>query len=74
MERTATERLRANEKLKVLSTVITNLGTALFASAFGRLFLSGPDGWVPVWIVFGTTAIAMGIQLMSWLESETGDG
>jgi hypothetical protein len=74
MERTATERLRSNEKLKVLSTVITNLGTALFAAAFGRFFLSGPDGWVPVWIVFGATGIAMGIQLMSWLESEAGDG
>jgi len=74
MERTATERLRANEKLKVGSTVIANLGTALFASAFGRWFLAGMDGWAIIWIVFGLTGIAIAIQLMSFLEPETVDG
>lgn len=74
MERTAAERLRANEKLKVGSSVAANLGTGLFASAFGRWFLSGFDGWAAMWIVFGIAAIAIGIQAMSFLDSETGDG
>lgn len=73
-ERTAGDRLRSNEKLKVGSSVIANLGTALFAAAFGRWFLSGLDGWAAIWIIFGSAAIAMGIQAMSFLEAETGDG
>jgi hypothetical protein len=38
-ERTAGDRLRSNEKLKVGSSVMANIGTALFLSAFGRWFL-----------------------------------
>jgi hypothetical protein len=70
MERTATERLRVNEKLKVLSSVIANLCAGLFATAIARWFLSGIDGWVMVWIAFGVTGIAAAVQLMSFLESE----
>lgn len=64
----------ANERLKVLSTVIANLSTGLVAAGFGRWFFTGMDGWVAVWIVFGATGIAMAIQLMSFLEPEFVDG
>jgi hypothetical protein len=74
MERTATDRLRGNEKLKVTSAVTANAATALLAAAFGRWFLGGIDGWVAVWLVFGGTGIAIAVQLMSFLESELGNG
>lgn len=74
MERTAGDRLRANEKLKVGSGVFANIGTALFLSAFGRWFLTGFDAWVAVWIVFSWVIIGVAIQSMSLLEPETADG
>lgn len=74
MERTATDPLQANGKLKVTSTVIANLGSALVAAAFSRWFLLGLDGWAASWIVFGTTGIVMAIQLMSFLDAEIPDG
>lgn len=73
-ERAAGDRLRSNEKLKVGSSVVANLGTALFAAAFGRWFLSGLDGWAAIWIIFGLTAIAVAIQLMSLFEPEAANG
>jgi hypothetical protein len=74
MERTATDRLRVNEKLKVISAVIANAATALLAAAFGRWFLGGMDGWVAVWLVFGGTGIAIAVQLMSFLDAESENG
>jgi hypothetical protein len=74
MERTAADRLRINEKLKVLSSVIANLGAGLFAAAVARWFLTGLDGWASVWIIFGLTAMAVAVQLMSFLEPESVDG
>jgi len=44
-ERTAADRLRSNEKLKVSAGVMANLGTGLLAAGFGRWFLTGADGW-----------------------------
>ena len=74
MERTAIGRQRWNEKLKLGSSVVANLGTGLVAAAFGRWFITGLDGWAMVWIVFGGTGIAMAVQAMSFLEPESGDG
>ncbi len=74
MERTAAHRLRVNEKLKVGSSVLANVGTALFLSAFGRWFLTGFDAWVAMWIAFGGTIIGVAIELMSLLEPEAADG
>jgi hypothetical protein len=74
MERTAADRLRDNEKLKVPSSVIANLAAALLATAFGRWFLTGLDGWAIIWIVFGGAGIAMAVQAMSFLEPESEDG
>ncbi|HEX8624891.1 MAG TPA: hypothetical protein VF782_07410 [Allosphingosinicella sp.] len=74
LERTAGDRLRVNEKLKVGSAVLANVGTALFLSAFGRWFLSGFDAWVAMWIAFGCTIIGVAIQLMSLFEPETVNG
>jgi heme/copper-type cytochrome/quinol oxidase subunit 4 len=72
--RTADDRLRSNEKLKVGSGVTANLGTGLLAAGFGRWFLTGADPWAVLWIVFGLAAIAVAIQLMSFLGSEVADG
>jgi len=74
MEGTSADRLRWNEKLKVGSTVVANLGTGLVAAAFGRWFLTGLDGWAIVWIAFGGMGIAMAVQAMAFLEPESEDG
>lgn len=74
MERTAGDRLRVNEKLKLGSAVFANIGTALFLSAFGRWFLTGFDAWVVLWVVFSCTIVSVAIQSMSRLEPETVDG
>ena len=74
MERTAADRLRVNEKPKVASAVIGNIGTALFLSAFGRWFLSGFDAWVAVWVLFSGVIIGVAVQSMSLLEPEAPDG
>jgi|GEM_PF-2440119 len=74
MDRSATDPLRTNEKLKVGSGVLANVGTALFLSAFGRWFLTGFDTWVAIWIAFSCTIIGVAIQLMSLLESEAAHG
>jgi hypothetical protein len=68
------DRLRSNEKLKVGSSVIANVGTALFLSAFGRWFLNGLDAWVALWIAFALIIIGSAIQLMSLLEPEAAYG
>ncbi len=54
--------------------MIANLGTALFAAAFGRWFLNGLDGWTAIWIIFGLSALAVAIQLMSFFEPEAANG
>jgi heme/copper-type cytochrome/quinol oxidase subunit 4 len=74
MDRSATDPVRGNEKLKVGSAVLGNLCTGLLAAGFGRWFLTGLDGWAIIWIVFGLTAIAVAIQLMSFLEPEAAHG
>ena len=63
--------LQANERTKAWSTVVTNLGTALFASAFGRMWLVGLDIWGFVWLVVGIAIIGGGIHLLTWLEAES---
>ena len=74
LEQGTIERQRWNEKLKLGTSVVANLGTGLVAAAFGRWFLTGLDGWAMVWIVFGGTGIAMAVQAMSFLEPESEDG
>lgn len=63
--------LQSNEKTKAWSTVFANLGTALVASAVGRLWLVGPDPWVIVWGVLGYFVIRFGIQRLDQLEGES---
>lgn len=62
--------LQQNEKTKGWSTVFTNLGTALMASAFGRLWVVGFDPWVMIWGVLGYFVIRFGIQRLNRLQAE----
>jgi transcriptional accessory protein Tex/SPT6 len=48
-----TRKLRQNEKTKTWSSVVANLGTALIAAAFGRLWVGGLDPWSILWGVGG---------------------
>ncbi|HYI64607.1 MAG TPA: hypothetical protein VEW71_06955 [Allosphingosinicella sp.] len=51
--------------------MITNPGTALVASAFGRLWLVGLDPWVILWGVPGCFVILSGTKLLDGLEAES---
>jgi hypothetical protein len=66
--------LQQNEKTKCWSTVVTNLGSALLASAFGRWWLVGIDLWVIIWGVLAVYVIRVGIYVLGHLEAETWDG
>jgi hypothetical protein len=70
-DRSRSQILQANEKTKVWSSVVANLGTALFASGFGRWWLTGFDPWVIVWIVGGGLLIFVGIHLLTFLDAES---
>jgi uncharacterized membrane protein len=74
VERTASDRLRANERFKSSSGVLANLGSALLAAAFGRWFVVGFDAFVFQWLVAATTAMAVGIRLLSFLEAQDANG
>jgi hypothetical protein len=63
--------LQQNEKTKAWSTVMANLGTALIASAFGRLWLVGLDHWVTLWGVLGYFLVLFGIHRLNDLEAES---
>ena len=63
--------MQANEKTKALSTIATNFGTALTASAFGRLWLVGLDHWVILWSIGGFFMIRGGIDALGYLEAES---
>jgi hypothetical protein len=62
--------LQENEKTKGWSTVFTNLGAALTASAFGRLWVVGFDPWVVIWGALGYFVIRFGIHRLNDLEAE----
>jgi len=49
-ERTAVDACRGNERLKAFSTVLTNLSSALLATALARWFVTGFDPYVILWL------------------------
>jgi hypothetical protein len=73
-DRSRSETLRANEQIKGIAGVLSNLGTALFASGFGRWFLNGADLYVSLWIVSGAGIIWVGVRALTLLEAEIDDG
>jgi len=71
MTHKASRILQRNEKTKAWSTVMVNLGTALVASGFGRLWLVGLDHWVTLWCVLGYFLMLFGIHRLNDLEAES---
>lgn len=65
-----TETLVANERIKNISGVLTNLGTALVATAAGRWFLGGWDLYVGVWSVVAGLMVWSGYHVLTLLEAE----
>jgi fatty acid desaturase len=71
MIRTRSQILQENEKAKAWSTIIANVGTALFAAGVGTLWLSGPQPWPVVWIILGIAIMGLATHLLNHLESES---
>jgi hypothetical protein len=69
-ERSRSETLRSNERIKAISTILSNLGTALTATFAGRWFLNGFDGYVLIWIVVAMVLIWSGWHVLTMLEAE----
>lgn len=70
-DRSRSETLRANEHIKSIASVVSNLGTALFAAGFGRWFVNGADPYVLLWIVSGAAIIWTGAKILTLLEAES---
>lgn len=68
------ETLRANEWFKAVSSVTTNLGSALVAAGFGRWFLVGFDLFVFQWLVAGPMVIWSGLHVLTRLEADDATG
>jgi hypothetical protein len=64
------EILRANERVKIVSVVSSNLGTALIAASFGRWFLDGFDAYVLTWIIGFALLIWSGWYILTMLKAE----
>jgi transcriptional accessory protein Tex/SPT6 len=62
--------LQKNEKTKAWSSVVANLGTALIAAAFGRLWIVGLDPWSILWGVGGIYLVAVAAYVLNYLEAE----
>jgi hypothetical protein len=69
-DRSKSEVLRDNERLKLIASVLTNLGTALMATTAGRWFLTGFDGFVVLWLVCAVALIWTGVQSLGLLVGE----
>lgn len=66
----SSEILRRNEKTKQISSVLSNLGTALMIAAFGRIWTGTVDGWVAVWILVASMLIWSAMLCLGALESD----
>ena len=73
-DRSRSETLRANEQIKTLASVLSNLGTALFAAGFGRWFVNGADLYVLLLFVSVAAFIWVGVKTLTLLEAESPDG
>lgn len=69
-DRIRSETIAANERIKFLSNVGGNLGTALFATAIGRWFLSGFDPFVLIWLSVSVLVIWTAWYVLTMIESE----
>ena len=61
---------RANERIKFSSSVGGNLGTALFATAIGRWYLTGFDAFVLLWLFTAMLLIWTAWYVLTMIEAE----
>ncbi len=70
--RSRSEILQFNERVKLISSIIANLSTALVAAAFGRWFLSAFDAFVLVWLAIAFVGVSLGVSVLTLLEADDG--
>jgi hypothetical protein len=61
---------RANEQRKLMASIISNVGTALFVAGFGRWWVEGGDLFVFLWIFSGVGITWVGVKVLSLMEAE----
>lgn len=62
--------LRANERIKSASNLISNLGAALLAAASARWFVNGFDLYAGSWILVSIALIWVSMRSLTLLEPE----
>lgn len=69
-EVTRSEILQRNERIKAVSSVCRNFGTALIIAGFGRWFYVAFDEYTMLWFVSGSVLIWSALHVLTLLESE----
>ena len=64
------EILQSNERIKSLSNLCSNFGTALTIAGAARWFYSGFDLHVLLWLIGGPLLIWSGLHFLTLLEAE----
>ena len=70
-DRSKSETLAANERVKAISGAFMTLGTGLLAASVARVYVNGgADGPVVLWIICVILLIWSGLKLLSLLDGE----
>lgn len=73
-DRTCSETVQTNERVKLISSILSNLGTALIATSVARWFLTDFDAFVFIWLVGSAVLIWSGWHILTMLEAENEHG
>lgn len=70
-ELTRSEILRDNERIKAISGLCVNVGTALVIAGAGRWFYTAVDAYTILWLLVGPVIVWTGLHVLTLLEAES---
>jgi hypothetical protein len=69
-ELTRSEIFQRNERIKSVSSLCVNLGTALLVAGAARWFYTAIDEYTMLWLISGPVVIWSGLHILALLEAE----
>ena len=69
-EVTRSEILQRNERIKAVSGLCVNVGTALVIAGVGRWFYTAFDIYTILWLVVGPIVVWTGLHVLTLMEAE----
>ena len=70
-EITRSEILTKNERIKAISGLCVNVGTALVIAGAGRWFYTCLDIYTILWLIVGPVVVWSGLHVLTLLEAES---